>query len=158
MNLIELTETWAAQITLCTNGETLGIDNETSFGLTEAEAVNAVVAAGGEVVADWSPGCEAADYDGIFQNWNGGKFYRPTYGCLGIAIELYHREPIAQDDDDLVYGEWEWMSRKDTPRILQDGMTALVDRIGNAMQAAKDLLEAESERQLAEFEKENATE
>ena len=142
MNLIELTETWAARITLCSNAETLGIDNDTSSGLTEEEATREVVDAGSEVVIEWAADCSTADSDSFFPHWNGGEHYSATYRGYGVAAELYHREPEAQGEDELVYGDWEWMSRKETPRVLQDGMEALVDRIGTAMQAAKDALEA----------------
>ena len=92
-DLIELTETWAARITLCSNGETLGIDNDTSWGLTESEATSAVVSAGQQVVTDWSPDCSAADLDSFFPHWNGGKHYSATFRAYGVAAELYHREP-----------------------------------------------------------------
>ena len=57
IELIELTETWAARITLCGNAETLGVDNDTAWGLTDKEAVNAIVDAGQQVVTEWAAHC-----------------------------------------------------------------------------------------------------
>ncbi len=157
IELIELTETWAARITLCGNAETLGVDNDTAWGLTDKEAVNAIVDAGQQVVTEWAADCSAADVDSFFPAWNGGKHYSATYRCWGVAAELYHRGPDAAGEDDLTYSDWEWAGTKETPAILADGIIAIIGRISDAMEAAKSQMEAHAAEEEAKFQAEQPT-
>ena len=127
-----------------------GIDDDTASSLTSAEAVNAVVGVGQDHVTGWAPEAEAADYDACHANWNGGKHYSATFRGYGVAAELFHRSE-EEGEDDLQFGEWEWMPRRDTPQILIDGMETLVACIAAAMVAERDSLVAESARREAAF-------
>jgi hypothetical protein len=135
-NLIELTETWAIRVTICSNPETVCEGREIDF---PGDVTRRAVDAGQVVVMEWTPGCQAANEDSFFPHWHGGTHYTASYKCGGlVAAELYHRTPEAQDVDDLIYGEWEWTGRKGTPRILQDGAEALVIAVAEAMSKALD--------------------
>ncbi len=152
MELIELTETWALRITICTNAET--VCDGRDVGPWEKEVTREVASAGQEVVTAWTPGCEAADEESFFADWHGGEHYRPTYQAKHVAAELYHREPEAQGEDDLVYSGWAWIAKKDAPRVLQDGVESLVnavsDAMGNALDAAEERIAADNRRFAAE--------
>ena len=63
-----------------------------------------------------------------------------------------------QGEDDLIYTDWSWASKKDTPVILRDGMTAIVKKIGDAMSKAREEMEANAAVENAKFAAENATE
>lgn len=152
--IIELTETWGVRITICTNPETV-CDNY-DLDPWEAEATQEALSAAQAVITDWTPGSEAAETDSFYPHWHGGEHYNATYRVRSglVVAELYHREPEAQDADDLVYGDWEWMGRKETPQILQDGLDKLVDDAADAMFSALDVFQAELDQQREKAEAE----
>jgi hypothetical protein len=106
--------------------------------LTAEEAAVDVVDAGQKVVTDWAPHREAADVNSNFRDWNGGTCAGATYGAGMVAAELYHREPEALGEDDQGYTDWEWVGKKDAPKVLQDGIEAIVERIADAMVARRE--------------------
>ncbi len=153
-NLIELTETWAAKITICSSGETLGIEGDNR----EVERACAVVQAGQKVVSDWSPDSSAGDVDSNFRNWNGGCHCRATYRAYGVAAELYSRELEEDDEGERAYSGWSLAGLEDTPQILQDGMAIIVGSASEAMSAARREIEARDAAFEAEFDDDESDE
>ena len=143
MELIELTNEFAVNLTICTNDETLGIDSN------DPEVVTEVGKAAEDSIFN-SLGCFGEE-ESNFKTWNGG------FGSGHKIATRFYKRDIDIDDldeienlDDLFYTNWQCMDTKEVPAVIRIGIEKVVIDATQAMDSV--LLDYAKQKELEEAE------
>ncbi len=151
MELIELTKEWAVRIVLCTNAETLEINDE-GLSLTETEMVNQGVHAAQEVIFDRLG--NFGDEDSFFKNWNGGQF-----ACAEkIHASFYTREITKDDEGEEELGDWEWFADFRSTSWIKERLVKVPADLVNKVEKAVEDAENARDKIFAEIDEQRISE
>jgi hypothetical protein len=143
---------YGIRIVVCTNDELVagtpsGYDAHSESVEVTREAAQAADAKCEELLGGY------ADSDGIFRNWQGGRYYggRPDINHGHVVANLYTRELEDADDPDS-WSEWEWAGWfKDAPEDLREAAGIIVTEIGEAHATALSQAHAEAKSRALSY-------
>lgn len=146
-NLIEIDDTRAVEITICTHAETV-CDGLATEGWRGPATLAAVKEAQRAMWAALKTSVAASE-DRTFAHWHGGCHSHADLRDLHVVADLYTRDLI-EDEDDREWGEWEWAgsARRNWTADQVTQIEAVIDAMAAAMETTLIALERELEREL----------